>query len=78
MPGAPPEFRPPANITPSGIGHYTEADFFTALHEEKRPGGTMIDTVYMPVRYTKLMTDDELRAVYMFLKTVPPKEHGGL
>ena len=27
IPGTPPEFRPPANITPTGIGRYTEADF---------------------------------------------------
>ena len=77
IPGAPPDFKPPANLTPKGIGHYTEADFFAALREGKRPGGTMLDTVYMPVRYTKLMTDDEIRAVFMFLKTVPAKEYGG-
>ena len=77
MPGTPPEFRPPANITPKGIGHYSEADFFTALREGKRPGGTMLDTMYMPVRYTKNLSDDQLKALYAFLKTVPPKEYGG-
>src|SRR6185369_12648665 len=77
IPGTPPEFKPPANITPKGIGHYTEADFFTALREGKRPGGTPLDTNYMPVRWTRLMTDDETRAIFAFLKTVPPKEYGG-
>lgn len=77
IPGAPPDWRPPANITPKGIGHYTEADFFRALRDGVRPPGTPIDTVYMPVRWTRLMTDDEIRAVFMFLKTVPPKEYGG-
>jgi len=77
IPGAPPEFRPPANITPKGIGHYTEADFFRALRDGMRPPGTPLDTAYMPVKWTKLMTDDEIRAVFMFLKTVPPKEYGG-
>ncbi len=76
MPGAPPEWKPPANITPSGIGHYTEADFFTALREGKRPGGTMLDTTQMPVRFTKNLTDIELKALYAFLKTLPAKEYG--
>jgi cytochrome c553 len=77
IPGTPPEWKPAANLTPAGIGKYTEEDFFRALREGKRPGGTMLDTVYMPVRWTRLMTDDETRAVFMFLKTVPPKEYGG-
>jgi mono/diheme cytochrome c family protein len=77
IPGTPPEFKPAANITPEGIGHYTEADFFRALREGKRPAGTMLDTAYMPVAFTKLMTDDETRAVYMYLKTVPKKAFGG-
>ena len=77
IPGAPPEFKAPANITPAGIGHYSETDFFTALREGKRPGGTMLDTTYMPVHWTRQMTDDEIRAAFAFLKTVPPKEYGG-
>lgn len=76
MPGAPPGWKPAANITPAGIGHYTEEDFFRALREGKRPGGSPIDTL-MPVRYTKDMTDVEIRALYMYLKTVPPKPYGG-
>ena len=77
IPGTPPEFRPPANITPKGIGHYTEAEFFAALREGKRAGGTMLDTVYMPVRFTRNLSDDQLKALYVFLKTVAPKEYGG-
>ena len=77
IPGTPPEFKPAANITPKGIGAYTEADFFRALREAKRLGGAPIDTAYMPVPWTRLMTDDEIRAVFTFLKTVPPKEYGG-
>ncbi len=77
IPGAPPEFKPPANITPLGIAYYTEADFFRALREGVRPTGAPMDTVYMPVHWTRLMTDDEIRAVFMFLKTVPPKQYGG-
>lgn len=77
IPGTPPDWKPPANITPTGIGRYSEADFMRALREGKRPDGTALDTAYMPVRWTRNLTDDELRALYAFLKTVPPKEYGG-
>jgi mono/diheme cytochrome c family protein len=75
IPGMPPGTRPAANLTPEGIGHYTEADFFTALRTGKRPGGAPIDSV-MPYRFTREMTDDDIRAVYLFLKTVPRKPFG--
>lgn len=77
IPGTPPEWKPAANLTPTGIARYTEQDFFNALRDGKRPDGSMLDTVYMPVRWTKSMTDDETRAVFMYLKTVPPKAYGG-
>ncbi|HEU4629243.1 MAG TPA: cytochrome c [Gemmatimonadaceae bacterium] len=70
-PGAPPA----ANLTPTGIGHYTEADFFRALREGKRPDGSPIAD-FMPVRFTKLMSDDETRAIFAYLKTVEPRPTG--
>jgi mono/diheme cytochrome c family protein len=73
--GAPPEWKPAANITPTGIGHYTEETFFRALREGRRPDMSPIDSV-MPFKYTKLMTDDEIKAVYGYLKTVPGKPFG--
>ncbi|MFN8574879.1 MAG: c-type cytochrome [Gemmatimonadaceae bacterium] len=75
IPGMPPDAKPAANLTPAGIGHYTEADFFRALREGKRPSGTAIDSL-MPWRYTREMTDDDIRAVYAFLKTLPPRDFG--
>ncbi len=76
IPGTPPEWKPAANLTPTGIGHYTEEDFFHALREAKRPSGAPIDSL-MPVRFTKHMTDDEIRALFLYLKTVPAKPYGG-
>jgi cytochrome c553 len=76
IPGAPPEWLPAANLTPAGIGHYTEEDFFRAMREGKRPSGAAIN-LPMPIRWTKLMTDDEIRALWMYLKSVPSKEYGG-
>ena len=73
IPGAPPDMRPATNITPQAIGTWTEEDFFRALREGVRPDGTPIDTTAMPVPLTRQMTDVETKAIYMYLRTVPPK-----
>ena len=72
IPGAPPDWRPAANITPAGIGHYSEADFIRVLREGKRPDGSSVDSL-MPWRLTKSITDVELKAVYAYLRSVPTK-----
>lgn len=76
IPGTPPAWKPASNLTPTGIGHYTEEDFFRALRDGKRPGGVTIDSL-MPFRSTRLMTDDEIRSLWLYLQTVPPKAYGG-
>jgi hypothetical protein len=75
IPGAPPDWKPAANITPAGIGHYSEAGFIGILRAGTRPDGSKIDSL-MPWRLTKEMTDVELKAIYAYLKTVPAKEYG--
>jgi mono/diheme cytochrome c family protein len=75
IPGAPPDWKAAANITPTGIGRYSEDDFIRILRTGTRPDGTMLDTL-MPYRLTKEMTDVELKALFAYLKTVPPKEFG--
>lgn len=76
IPGAPPDWKAAANITPAGIGQYTEADFVRVLREGRRPDGSPVDSM-MPYRLTREMTDVELKAVYAYLKTVPAKAYGG-
>lgn len=73
--GGPPDTPPASNVTPSGIGSYAEEDFFRALREGKRPSGQEIDP-FMPWRVYGHMTDDEIRAIWAFLKTVPPRDFG--
>ena len=60
-----------SNITPVGIGGWNEHDFVTAIREHKRPNGTSI-AEEMP-RIYGTMSDDDLRKIFAFLKTVPPK-----
>lgn len=72
IPGAPPDWPPAQNITPTGIQHYTEKDFITAVRTGMRPNGTMIKPP-MPWKNLANMNDTELKALWMFMKTVPPK-----
>jgi len=78
IPGTPPEMPIPTNITPdteTGIGDWSEADFFRTLREGIRPDGTVLNE-FMPVRLTKQMTDTEIRALYLYLMSVPPRAEG--
>ena len=59
------------NITPVGIGDWTEADFKRALREGKRPNGTTL-SLEMP-RAFGTMSDEDLSKIFAYLKTVPPK-----
>ena len=59
------------NITPVGIGTWTEQDFKAALRTHKRPDGSKIaDT--MPLGLGG-MSEEDLSNVFAFLKTLPPK-----
>lgn len=75
IPGTPPDWPPPANLTPSGIGHYTYADFQKALREGVRPDGSALNPL-MPIPATKLMTEVEFVALWKYLRTLEPKEFG--
>src|SRR5215472_2011240 len=75
IPGAPPGFPPAQNLTPTGIGHWSDADIVRALRVGKRPDGTTISTL-MPWPYTAAMTDTEMAALVKYLRTVPPRPTG--
>jgi len=76
IPGAPPDWGPAANITPAGIGRWTDADFARTLRTGRRPDGSAIDSTVMPIRLLRHMDDVELAALYAYLRTVPPREYG--
>jgi len=60
------------NITPGGkLAGWTEADFFKALREGKRPDGTTI-TDEMPWKDFRRLTDGELNALWRYVHSVPP------
>jgi mono/diheme cytochrome c family protein len=75
VPGEPPDNPPARNITPTGIGSWTEADFALALREGKRPDGTTLNP-FMPWERYSGMTDEEIHALWEYVRTFPPKETG--
>ena len=66
-----------ANLTPheTGLKGWTEADFIRAIREGKRKDGTDISRM-MPWQAYGRMTDTELKAIWAYLQTVPPREKG--
>lgn len=63
------------NITPdndTGIGTWSEAEFSWAMREGKRPNGTL---VRYPMGLFTGLSDNEVSALYAYLRTVPPLKH---
>ncbi|MBL0940137.1 MAG: c-type cytochrome [Gemmatimonadaceae bacterium] len=75
IPGMPPDSPPAANITPTGLGKYSDAEIETMLRQGTRPDGSKVKDI-MPWRYTALMTDLEMRATLKYLRQVAPREFG--
>lgn len=64
----------PANITPdnsTGIGTWSEADFLRAIRTGTTPDGRELHP-FMPWRQYRRMSEDDLRAIYRYLRTVRP------
>ncbi len=75
IPGAPPDWMAAANITPTGIGHYSYDDLARLLRTGMRPAGTKVNDL-MPWKFTRSFNDVELRALWAYLQSVPPKPFG--
>jgi len=71
-----PAWGPAANLTPSGnLGKWTEAQFVQTLRTGTRPDGTAIKEP-MPWKTIGRMTDDELHALWLYLRSVPARAFG--
>jgi len=71
----PPGLPPASNLTPAGIGSWTEVDLTRALREGKRPDGTQLDE-FMPWKVFRGMTEAEIHALWLYLRSVPAKPFG--
>jgi mono/diheme cytochrome c family protein len=75
MVGLPPGSPIPANLTPhaTGLAAWSEADFVKALRTGARPDGRVLDPKAMPWKTFGQMTDEELGAIWLYLRTLPPQ-----
>ena len=76
VPTLPPGAPPAANLTPTGLGGWTEADFFRVLREGKNAAGRALDRRWMPWKTAGRMSDEEIRAVWAFLRSLPARPFG--
>ena len=49
-----------------------EADFLTAIRTGVTPRGYELDPDEMPWKFVGRLTDDELKALWLYLTSVPP------
>ena len=60
------------NLTPGGeLGSWTEAEFIDTLRTGKTPSGHGLDPDFMPWKDYGQFYDDELKAIYKYLQTLP-------
>ncbi len=73
--GAPPDWPASSNLTPTGIGSWSEEDFIRTLRTGVNPSGRALNDA-MPWKQFGQMTDDELLALRRYLATVAPRQSG--
>lgn len=64
-----------SNLTVAGIGSWTEPDFERALREGVRPDGSALNE-FMPWQVYRRMSDEDLQALWLYLRSVPARESG--
>lgn len=70
VPGAPPV----PLLNPAGnLGNWTGQQFITAVRTGITPEGKILNVKYMPIEAYNGLTDQDLLAVYKFLKSLPGK-----
>lgn len=63
------------NLTPGGeVGFWTEEQFINTIQTGITPSGHELNPEYMPWNYYRFMSDDELKAIFMYLKSLPKLE----
>jgi mono/diheme cytochrome c family protein len=73
-----PSWPPAANLTPGGpTQSWTEDNFRTLLRTGHRPDGSPVNPA-MPWKTARLMTDDEIHAVWLYLRSIPAQPTGAV
>ena len=77
IPGTPPDFPPPLNLTPdkTGLAGWTYEDFDKLLTTSIRKNGEKLKP-FMPVEAFGKVNDTEKHALFAYLQTLPPVPYG--
>ena len=60
------------NLTPGGeLGFWTEEQFINTIRTGKTPGGHELNPEFMPWKIYRLFDDDELKAIWLYLQSLP-------
>jgi mono/diheme cytochrome c family protein len=60
------------NLTPGGeLSAWSEDEFINTLRSGKTPGGHELNPELMPWKYYRLFYDDELKAIWLYLQSLP-------
>lgn len=61
-----------ANITPTGLGKYTDEQVATMITHGTRPDGSVLQPP-MPVYFLANLKPDDVKAIILYLRQLPPK-----
>lgn len=60
------------NLTPGGeLGFWTEEQFINTIRTGTTPGGHQLNPEFMPWKIYRLFQDDELKAIWLYLQSLP-------
>lgn len=78
IPGVPASWPMAANLTSheSGLAAWTEEDFVRAMRTGARPDGSELAAEYMPWPMIAQSSDDDLRALWAYTRSVAPRPMG--
>ena len=79
IPGFPADWPPAPNITFGGgsaLPTWTEEEFINTIRTGLTPEGKELRAAYMPWNSYKFMSDDELKATWVYLQSLPKMEYG--
>jgi hypothetical protein len=63
------------NLTPGGeVGFWTEEQFVNTIRTGKTPSGHDLDPEFMPWKDYRSFYDEELKAIFMYLQSIPKLE----
>jgi mono/diheme cytochrome c family protein len=63
------------NLTAGGnLAEWSEADFIQTIRSGVNPNGKQLNPELMPWKRIREMSDDELKAIWLFLRSLPPIE----